>query len=103
MRMTGKASYSRRISAEEAREGYVLVLKNKLSFFPSLGTGFELVKPDLRRKVRVEFYRCTCRGRDLPHEHYFIRWRGLRAKDRVEIRKDARKQAKYLIRIRRPT
>ena len=80
-----------------------MVLKNKLSFFPSLGTGFELVKRGLRKKVRVEFYPCTCRGRDLPHEHYFIRWKGLRAKDRIEIRKDERKRARYLVKIYRST
>jgi hypothetical protein len=35
-----------------------------------------------------------------PHEHYFIRWRGLKAGHRVEIRKTATEERKYMISIR---
>jgi hypothetical protein len=93
--------YSRKVSSEEAREGYLLVLKNKLQLFPPLGKKFDLVQNDAVGKARVESYRCTCRGPDLPHEHYFIRWKGLRPKDRVEIREDPERQGKYVVRIRR--
>jgi hypothetical protein len=98
--VTERDAYSRRISSEEAREGYILVLKSRLSSFPALGTGFELVEHGRPTRVRVESYPCSCRGPDLPHEHYFIRWKGLKPKDRVEIRKDPRKHGTYLIRVR---
>jgi hypothetical protein len=92
--------YSRRISSEEAREGYILVLKDRLPFFPSLGQSFDLVKDGVHRKARVKSYRCTCRGPESPHEHYFIHCNGLNAKDRVEIRQDPENESEYTIRIR---
>jgi hypothetical protein len=91
--------YSRRISQEEERQGYVLVLKNRLSFFPPPGTNFSLIIDDVRRTVKVDFYSCTCRGPELPHEHYFMPWRGLKAGDRAEIYQNLRKQSAYLMRI----
>ena len=93
--------YSRKISSEEARGEYVLVLKNKLPFFPLLREPFHLIHDKVSSRTRVESYRCTCRGPDLPHEHYFVRWKGLKPKDRVEIREDPKRQGRYLIRIRR--
>ncbi|MCJ7456553.1 hypothetical protein MUP07_07390 [Candidatus Bathyarchaeota archaeon] len=48
--------YSRRISQEEERQGYVLVLKNRLSFFPPPGTNFSLIIDDVRRTVKVDSY-----------------------------------------------
>jgi hypothetical protein len=95
----GKNVYSRRVSSEEAREGYLLVLKNKLRFFPPLGTGFDIVQDDVIGEAKVESYRCTCRGPDLPHEHYFIRRMGLKARDRVEIREDPERQGRYVLKI----
>jgi hypothetical protein len=99
--MTEREIYSRKISSEEARQGYILVLKSKLSFFPPLGRSFDLVTDHLRGRARVQSYPCTCRGPDVPHEHYFIRWKGLKARDRIEIREDPRKQGRYSIRIHR--
>jgi hypothetical protein len=93
--------YSRRISSEEARESYILVLKNRLPFFPPVGKRFPLVGNQVRASVRVESYSCTCRGPDEPHEHYFIRWDALKAEDTVEIRKAPHNQMEYLIRIHR--
>ena len=97
--MEKKFAYSRKISSEEAAEGYVLVLKSKLSFFPPLGKTFQLVQDGKQRRVRVESYRCACRGPDLPHEHYFIRWKGLRSGDKLEIREDAEKLGRFFIRV----
>jgi hypothetical protein len=96
-----KRTYSRTVSSEEAREGYLLVLKSKLQLFPHLGEEFDLVHDSFAAKEKVESYRCTCRGLELPHEHYFIRWKGLGPKDRVEIREDPEIQGRYRIRIRR--
>ncbi len=73
--------YERKISSDEAREGYVLVEKARLSFFPPAGERFEL---DGRPAV-VESYPCTCRGPDKPHEHWFIRLAGLMRGERVRL------------------
>lgn len=91
--------YSRKISSGEAREGYILVLKDKLSTFPPLGKTFDLVKGDVSKRAKVESYPCTCRGPDLPHEHYFIRWSGLEAGDKIEIEKDVTEEGRYLLRV----
>jgi hypothetical protein len=99
--MKRRGAYSRKVSSEEAREGYLLVLKNKLHLFPPLGKRFDLLQNDVLGRAKVESYRCTCRGPELPHEHYFIRWKGLRPKDRVEIREDPERQGRYVVRIRR--
>ncbi|MGB8657771.1 MAG: hypothetical protein WCE90_08305 [Candidatus Zixiibacteriota bacterium] len=99
--MTTKGVYTRKISSEEAREGYILVLKDKLPFFPPIGEEFDLTRGGKKKKAKVESYHCTCRGPDLPHEHYFIRWKGLKAKDRVEIERVAKKQGMYLLKLLR--
>jgi hypothetical protein len=78
--------YGRKISAEEAREGYVFVRKDQLSFFPPLLTAFRLETPAGGTASQVESYPCVCRGPDLPHEHYFIRCQGLRKGTKVVIR-----------------
>ncbi len=78
-------NYSRKISAKEVQEGFIFILKNRLNFFPELGDEFKLIDDDLIKEVSVESYPCTCRGPDLPHEHYFIRWEGLMVGDRIKI------------------
>lgn len=98
--MKERPAYTRKISSEEAREGYVMILKSELGLFPPVGKEFQLIHDDVRSRSRVESYRCTCRGPDLPHEHYFIRRKGLRAKDRIEIREDPSKHGRYSLRIR---
>ncbi len=80
-----------------------MILKNRLPFFPPLGTPFYLVEEDRDGRVRVESRPCACRGPDLPHEHYFIRWSGLEAGAKVEIRKDPRRQDRYHLRAYRKT
>lgn len=92
--------YSRKISNEEEKENYVMVFKDKLSFFPTAGRTFELYQGPALKRVKVESYRCTCRGPELPHEHYFIPWKGLKAGDTVIIRKDPKKAAGYTLQLR---
>lgn len=87
--------YSRKISAKESQEGYIFILKGKLNFFPKLGDKFKLVNGELIREVSVEEYPCTCRGLDLPHEHYFIRWEGLNVGNRIKIIKESEEEDKY--------
>jgi len=99
--MKSKKPYSRRISSEEAKKGYVLVLKNALSMFPAQGKPFELHGGTQPRKAAVESYHCQCQGPDLPHDHYFIRWEGLKRGDRVTISKDEKNAGTYSLHIRK--
>lgn len=85
--MARREAYARRVSAEEAREGYVMVLKNRLGFFPPVGEPFELDDGRMVRQARVEAEPCICRGPEMPHEHYFIRRPGLVKGQRVIFRR----------------
>ena len=96
--MAAKNVYSRKISQTEAKEDFIFILKNKLSFFPPLGNMFQLATDELSREVMVESYPCTCRGPEQPHEHYFIHWEGLETGDKIEITKDS--ENKYNLQIR---
>ena len=98
--MNNMEIYSRKISSEEAKENYILVFKDKLAFFPSSGKQFDLAHGSTNKRAKVESYRCTCRGPESPHAHYFIRWAGLKPGDVVFIKKDVRKAARYLIQLR---
>lgn len=80
--------YIRKISAKEAQEGFIFILKDKLNFFPKCGSNFKLIAGDLEKEVAIESYPCTCKGTDLPHEHYFIPWEGLKEGDKVKIVKE---------------
>jgi hypothetical protein len=97
--MTVKNIYSRKITSTEAQKGFIMVLKNKLSFFPTLGSSFKLLNEGSSKVVEVESYPCTCRGPELPHEHYFIRWNGLKAGNKVEITKDPEEDNLYILKI----
>ncbi len=88
-------AYSRKISSKESQEGFIFILKGRLSFFPKLGHEFKLANDGLTREVSVEEYPCTCRGLDLPHEHYFIRWEGLNVGNRIKIIKESEEEDKY--------
>jgi hypothetical protein len=74
-------TYTRKVSGEEAREGYLLVEKTKLGLFPREGERFSLEGHD----AVVESYACTCRGPDRPHRHWLVRLGGLMAGETVEV------------------
>ncbi len=74
-------TYERKISAEEAAESYVMILKDRLDFFPPIGETFQLDGAP----AKVESRHCECRGPEKPHEHYFIRRAGLAKGQRVTI------------------
>jgi hypothetical protein len=94
-------AYSRKVASEEAREGYIMVLKGALAFFPALGKPFEMRRGRSTRAVRIESRPCTCRGPDKPHEHYFIRWNGLNTGDRIAIRKKGASEGAYVLTVAR--
>ncbi|MGZ7159024.1 MAG: hypothetical protein ACXVHR_00940 [Methanobacterium sp.] len=94
-----KNGYSRKISSKEGEEGFIFILKNKLSFFPVLNQKFVLSDDKSSREVSLESYPCTCRGPERPHEHYFISWKGLIAGDIVEITKTNSDDVNYFLKI----
>lgn len=81
-------SYERKISSEEAREGYILVEKAALGFFPPIGRAFELAGGGGTASARVEARDCECRGPEKPHQHYFIRRGGLAQGSRWRLTRD---------------
>jgi hypothetical protein len=89
--------FARKLSAEEVKKGHIFVLKDKLSFFPAAGKPFDLHSDKVQKKASVESYHCTCRGPQFPHDHYFIRWDGLRFGDRISIAKDKKAENTYLL------
>jgi hypothetical protein len=93
--MGNEKCYSRRISSEEAKKGYTFILRDKLSFFPPRGKPLTLCTGDAEKSVVVESYHCTCRGPQLPHDHYFIRWGGLRFGEKISITRDKKVAERY--------
>ena len=93
-----KKVFTRTVSAEESVEGYIMVPKNELRYFPPGNKRFLLVDEGKRRKVKVESYHCECRGPEKPHEHYFLIKRGLKRGNNVEICKDG--EAKFSLKIK---
>jgi hypothetical protein len=92
-------TYKRDISKDEAEQGYFLVLKNKLSFFPATGSTFYVKSGAKQIKAVVESYHCECRGPEEPHEHYFIRWKGLAKGDHVIMKRMNAPKPTYSVRI----
>lgn len=82
-----KNTYERKISSEEAAEGYLLVLKNRLPFFPRIGLPFLVIEGTKKKKTVLESYHCECQGPEEPHDHYFVRWSTLAKGDRVVVSK----------------
>ena len=91
--------YERKISSEEAAQAYFLVLKNRLPFFPGIGTPFLMKAGTRKKKTVVESYHCECQGPDEPHDHYFVRWPGLAKGDRIVVLKNLKAKNLYSFRI----
>jgi hypothetical protein len=72
--------YRRKISAQESQEGFIMVLKESLKFFPKIDKPFK-VKIDAEEfETMVEAYDCWCMGPKKPHMHYRIPIRKFRVK-----------------------
>jgi hypothetical protein len=95
-----KDVYSQKITSEEEQKRFVLVLKDRLSFFPPEGKAFRLIHNGQPKKAKVESYPCTCRGPDEPHSHYFVRASGLKAGDRVIVQREAKGANRYLLQVK---
>ena len=95
-----KDVYTKKITSEEEQKRFVLVLKDRLSFFPLEGKPFRLIHNGMPKKARVESYPCSCRGPDEPHSHYFLKTAGLKAGDRVIIQRDAKGATRYVLQVK---
>ncbi len=71
------------------------MLKDKLSAFPPQGKMFNLVSGGVLRRVSVESYPCQCRGPEQPHEHYFVRWSGLRQGQKAVVSRNSGDKSEY--------
>lgn len=83
--MSGNAGYQRRISATEARNGYLFVLAGCVPFFPPAGQTFRLTLPIGVQETRLEAEVCSCRGPEKPHEHWRLPVMGLVAGQLVAV------------------
>jgi len=97
--MRPKDVYSKKITSEEEQGGYVIVLKDRLSFFPPLGRRFQVIQNGRSRRAMLESYPCSCRGPELPHSHFFVRVKALKSGDRVTVRKDSKSGTRYRLQI----
>ncbi|MBI2619220.1 MAG: hypothetical protein HYW57_03995 [Ignavibacteriales bacterium] len=93
-------TFQRAVSEDEARQGYVFVLKDALGFFPVVGRQFEIQQGESVRKIALEARSCQCRGPDKPHAHYFFRWNSLHRGDTVVVKRDPKKAHRYHLQIR---
>jgi len=79
----------RKVSSEEARCGFILILKNKRGMFPASGRRFTLCYRGNRLPVVVDEIACECVGPAKPHVHYHLHVPvGLSAGDVIRIRKE---------------
>ncbi|MFH1788747.1 MAG: hypothetical protein ABH834_05160 [Candidatus Altiarchaeota archaeon] len=67
-----KGLYSKKISSEEARCGFILILKDKRKMFPESGKRFELNHHGNKFPVVVDEIACECVGPEKPHVHFHL-------------------------------
>ena len=66
--------YVRKLSGEEALEGYVMILKESLKLFPKPGVPFKLKIGDKTHDSEIKVVDCWCQGPKKPHVHYRIEY-----------------------------
>ncbi|MBE7520309.1 MAG: hypothetical protein HS107_13805 [Thermoflexaceae bacterium] len=86
--MPTNAGYIRKLSPEEVREGYIMILKDRLAYFPPPGATFSLHDGGELSEATIEAVDCECRGPERPHQHYRLHRPGLKSGDRVQVTKD---------------
>lgn len=65
-------TYKRKISAEEAMLGKILITKNMWKHLPQPGAQMRVRFHGAKLPVTIEAIACTCRGPLKPHEHYYF-------------------------------
>jgi len=64
--------YTRKLSATEIEEGFILIQKDKLKLFPEPGQAFNLSFKGKVYYTRILPVRCTCQGPEKPHCHWHM-------------------------------
>lgn len=67
-----QSRFRRKLSAEEARESYIMILKRDLDFFPKVGKPFKLNVGSKDFDTHIQSIECWCQGPKKPHSHYRI-------------------------------
>lgn len=76
--MAEKNVYTRRLSGEEIKGRFIMVMKKDLKFFPKIGTDFKLKVNDREFETRIDAVECWCMGPRKPHSHYHIKYDHIR-------------------------
>ncbi|MEM4266715.1 MAG: hypothetical protein QW404_01515 [Candidatus Nanoarchaeia archaeon] len=93
--------YRRKISREEAEEGYILITKDALKMFPPIDRKFYLVENKKETPVKVRAISCICMGPEEPHQHYHLHYKPLKKGEVIVIRSG--EKSKYTIKREKPT
>ena len=65
-------NYARRLSTTEVKEGFILILKDKVKLFPESGRNFTLRIGSKEFTTQLKEIPCTCQGPDEPHVHWHL-------------------------------
>lgn len=93
--------YRRKISKEEAEEGYVFVTKDALKMFPEIDRKFYLIEGKKETPVKIRAVSCICMGPEEPHQHYHLVYGPLKKGEVVTIRSG--EKSKYTIKREKTT
>ena len=64
--------YTRKLSGEEALERYIMIMKERLNYFPKPGVPFKLQIGEQKIQIQIDAVDCWCRGPKKPHVHFRI-------------------------------
>ena len=71
--MESKTLERRTVSPKTAGDGMVEITKPVAEKLLTMGKEFDLEAPAGRGRVSLTSMPCTCRGKDNPHEHWFLK------------------------------
>jgi hypothetical protein len=64
--------YTRKLSTTEVKEACILILKNKVKYFPEPGKRFTMRIGGKEFTTQVVQTSCTCQGPEYPHFHWHL-------------------------------
>jgi hypothetical protein len=82
----------RTVSRKTPRDGKLEITKGSAAALLPLGAALRVAWQGSQAPGTVDTMRCTCRGADNPHEHYFVQselFKALEPAAEVELRLDA--------------
>ncbi len=93
--------YRRKISSEEANEGYILIEKSELRMFPEIDRKFYLIEGKKETPAKVRAVSCICMGPEKPHQHYHLSYEPLTKGEIIVIRQG--QKSKYTLKREKTT